>query len=796
MLQPKSLSTALVLRGLTLAASFAFIGNVPAASLAPNRVESFFIAANESSELRWRVVGGELTGPVEYVVRDYWETPIAKGHTKPTKDGMIQIQLTLKQGFFDVEFLATGQRFGVVALPAFSGTLDEFFCIDSALSWLVRDATTRDGLTRALRRSGIVMSRERFSWSQINPTRGSWQWDTGSRYESTRKRYASLGVPVLEMCHDAPSWMGRVGKYPEDLVEAAAAWRQIDQRWRATWGALEVWNEPDIFFGANLPADQYVALVKTLALATSDTTPALPLVGGVVAHLNRAYLDNAAKNGLLNHIDAFSFHTYGRAPSMQGQVEGYRSWLKAHKRETMPLWLTECGRPWPRGTDRPEMGPDQVSALDITMKAVEARCCGVARYFAFVYPFYEERDNNFGMMGRSGTPLRSMAAYAHLATVLAHKDYLGDLACDDPSVLRSRVFGDDREAVAVLYRGEPEPSATVKLALPALRSAGLDGRSLQPIDDGSIPIPDGLVYVWLDRQLVRDHLLTETTAMRLWATAQKPAPPQTAISPLVMRFEWDSDVFQAKSDGYHIAGELPSKIPLAVRIFNLSDQRAVVTLRLISSSSLAQLADPQDISVPASGSTVANWSVDLQKGSDIDDGLELIFTATNRTGQEETRLVVDSECEPSLSRILKRHPDGIRLPVAELSRWRANIAGHGKMTMERTDDDHWQMHARFTQSDRWVYPYFRLPESLDLSKAKAIAIRARCQKPATVRLFLWEGDTGVGYLTTRSLIPADGMWHRALVRFHEFSLSGANRPDPNDRLNLDQVDRISVGLNS
>jgi len=785
-----------MLQGLTLAMSLAFAENASVGSLAPDRVESFFIAADEPSDLRWRVASGELTGPVEYVVRDYWETPIAKGQAKATKDGVIHIQLALKQGFFDVEFPATEQRFGMVALPAFSEAPDEFFCIDSALSWLVQDDATRDGLIRVLRRSGIAMSRERFSWSQINPGRGSWQWETGSRYESTRKRYSTIGVPVLEMCHDAPSWLGRVAKYPDDLVEAVAAWRQIEQRWRATWGALEVWNEPDIFFGANLPADQYVALVKTMAHATGETTPHLPLVGGAVAHLNRAYLDNAAKNELLDHIDAFSFHTYGRAPSMQGQVEGYRSWLKAHKRETVPLWLTECGRPWPRGTDRPAMRPDQVSALDITMKAVEARCCGVARYFAFVYPFYEERDNNFGMMGRSATPLRSMAAYAHLMTVLAHKDYLGDLACDDSSVLRSRVFGDDHEAVAVLYRGEPDPSATVKLPVPALRAVGLDGRSLQPAGDGSIPIPDGLVYVWLDRQRLRDHLLTDTGAMRLWTTAHKPPPPPKVISPLVMRFEWDSNVFQAKSEGYHIAGELPNKTPMVVRVFNLSDQRADVMLRLTNSSPSAQLTNAQEISVPASGSAVAKWSADLQKLADIDAKIELIFTATNRAGQEETRLVVDLVGEPSLSRILKQHPDSIRLPVTELSRWRTNITGHGKMSMKRTDDGNWQMHAKFTQSDRWVYPYFRLPESLDLTKATRFAIRARCQKPATVRLFLWEGDTGVGYLTPRSIITADGKWHTGLVRFDELSLSGANRPDPNDRLDLDQVDRISIGMNS
>ena len=183
-----------------------------------------------------------------------------------------------------------------------------------------------------------------------------------------------------------------------------------------------------------------------------------------MAHHNRPFLDNAANCGLLDSVDVFSFHTYGRAPEMQGLVDNYRAWLKAHDREAMPLWITECGRPWPKGPDRPPAEPDMISALDITMKAIEARCCGIERYFAFVYPFYEEQQQNFGMMGRLGTPLRSMAAYVRAASLLAGKTYLGDLVCDDASIQRARVFGDSRETVAVLYTGQPAAGASRGLA--------------------------------------------------------------------------------------------------------------------------------------------------------------------------------------------------------------------------------------------------------------------------------------------------------------------------------------------
>lgn len=63
-------------------------------------------------------------------------------------------------------------------------------------------------------------------------------------------------------------------------------------------------------------------------------------------------------------------------------------------------------------------------------------------------------------------------------------------------------------------------------------------------------------------------------------------------------------------------------------------------------------------------------------------------------------------------------------------------------------------------------------------------------------MFLWEGDTGVGYLTSRTIIPADGRWHTATIRFTDFSLSGANAPDANGRLDRDQVRRVSIGMNS
>jgi hypothetical protein len=603
-----------------------------AATLKPEDVDGFAVVVNQDSVLRWSVESGELPEPIDYTIRDYWGRPVACGRTKAAAGNSVEADVRLAQGFYEIELPATNQQFGVASLPAYAGRRDPFFCVDSALSWLVRDQEVREGLIKILRRSGVAMSRERLAWSQINPAEGKWHWETSARYDTIRRLYAQQQVGLLEMFHDAPGWAGRVGTYPQDLVATAQAWRQVVARWHSTWAGLEVWNEPDIFFWANLSADQYVPLAKMLAYVFDQERIGLPLVGGVFAHCNRTYLRNAAENGLLDCVDAVSFHTYGRALEMEALIGDYRGWLGAHQREAMPLWITECGRPWKRGPDRPPVDQDAASALDVTMKAVEARAGGIARYFAFVYPFFEEGENNFGMMGRRATPLRSLVAYARLASLLAHKRYLGDLQCDDAALRRARVFGDERETVAVLYTARPDASAQVKLGLPVLRVEGIDGRTLEVAEDGSVPIPDGLTYVWLELPAVGDRLQTDSAAMRLGKIARQEPPRRPPPSPIVLRFEPERGVMESKTDGYHLLATTLGKLPLKVRVFNLSAQPRDLTLTLTFAAKSARLIGPQTrpAKVPAEGFADVAWEADLSETLAAGGAAEVTVTAQDK----------------------------------------------------------------------------------------------------------------------------------------------------------------------
>lgn len=596
--------------------------------LVPVAVEDHFVTPGQSQFLRFRGQSGGSELPA-YELLDFEGRRVDGGTVERSRDGELRVSVQLKPGYYDIVFPATIQRFGVVSLEAQPNATDPFFAVDAAMSWLVAPGPLREGLVKDLRRCGILMARERFRWASINTARDQFDWEADRQYETLRRTYARHGVSVLEMCHDSPEWMGLVERYPENLAAAADQWRRIASRWGDTWGAMEVWNEPDIFFGGNLPADQYVALVRAMAWGLDQSESRVPLVTGVLAHYDQDFLDAAAANGLLDLSDVLSFHSYARAPDMEALIHRFHQWLGDHDRQRLPLWITECGRPWRRGPERPPRDQDVESALDIVMKAVEAKAGGIQRYFAFVYPYYEERDNNFGMMGRRGTPLRSMAAYAYLAHVLQNHQYQGDLVVDDGRVKRSRVFQRGDRSVVVVYTGTPDPQLTVRLPVAAEQAFGLDGRRLA-VRGNEVPVPDGLVYVMVKVSQVEQHL-RQPSRDRFGTLARRAS---RVVTPVAMRLRLDASRWAAHTQGYRVQQPWPTKAVLPIQIWNLSAQ--AVALELVPGGDVVLMDPPERQSVtiePHSATTVeysVDWAATFADRGVADFHLHARLNSTNR----------------------------------------------------------------------------------------------------------------------------------------------------------------------
>ncbi|MBN8526781.1 MAG: hypothetical protein J0M02_15725, partial [Planctomycetes bacterium] len=426
--------------------------------LIPADLAMCFVEPGRPATLRWSTAARVADGGAPFVIRDYAGRQVDAGSAQVDAAGAVTIARTFARGWYEIEFPAARQAFGVVALEAQPGGRDPFFCMDSALSWLETDPARRDGLVRILARCGIAMSRERLGLGSINPSPGVYTWEHPQRrYDSLRALYAAQGVPILEMLHGGGRHHEVVKDvwFPSDYPRLAESNLAQTAHWGAGWGGVEIENEPDLH---GLPAEQYVGVVKAASWAHLQSGSAVPLVAGVFGGIPPGpYFDACAANGMLADCDAVSFHSYDRADSVEAMVARYRVWLAASGREALPLWHSECGWPWVKGPDRAPAAQDADSAVEIAFKGVESRVCGVARYFPFVYVHYEEGPKCFGMMGRDGTPLRSMAAYAASVAVLSGARYAGDLQGVDGPARLARVFArdGDPQCVVALYAGAP-----------------------------------------------------------------------------------------------------------------------------------------------------------------------------------------------------------------------------------------------------------------------------------------------------------------------------------------------------
>jgi hypothetical protein len=772
-------------------------GDAPGTRFAPTSLQRLFADPGTEQVVRFRLVSGKAEESVVYRVVDYAGQLVNEGQLRQVGPDHWEMSVRARLGYTEIELPRSRQRFGMISLPAGAAQPDSFFAIDGGLSWLVPDSPRREQLIKAAKRCGISMIRERLSWSAVNPDRDRWNLDGSARYASLRQFYEAKSIPILELAHDSPGWLGFVGKYPHDLVETARSWVELSRTWASSWGGLEIWNEPDIAFGGDLPADQYAAIAKAVSFSLANAGLRVPIVGGAMAYPNPEFLETSAQSGLLDRLDAFSFHHYGAAEEMQGMVERYRQWLIRSGHGAMPLWITECGRPWSRGPDRPPLAEDQKSALDIVMKGVEARASGIARYFPFVYPFYEENSSDFGMTDRSGTPLRSLAAYAQMIRVLANQRYIGDLPRVAPAIFRARVFGDGRQTIAVLYTGRrPVTGSLAPLGFRIRRIEGIDGRPLAVGTDGCVPVPDGLSYVWLENFL--DLKLIDGTA------AARPQPlPATVTAALqsrssvVLRLRLDETRLEASARGYRIKQEPAGSLPLGFEVWNLGEAPRTLRLRLTLESLGVRLAQPErSISSGARSCVVVDWTIDASSMLARRGRLTARIAAVDNSGLLDSLAIVLSG-EPVLARTLAEAANPVALPIRETKRWTPNASSPGAIELESTGVA-WRLRVKDEQGkDRWAYPLFQIPPGVRLDRASGLIIRARCSGRATVRVLLWEGDpsANVVYLTSQLVLPTDGRWHVARISFQDLVPSAANSPDPDGHLDLARVGRLSVGMN-
>lgn len=746
------------------------------------------VQAEAPAVVRFRMQAGSEAA---WSLRDWDGRQLAAGTAMADGEGILGIPMQVPAGWHELSIGASA--FGILAQDAMPvGEPDPFFAIDAAMSWLVKDDARREVLVRQLRSLGIAEVRERLAWWAVQPAPDRFNAQTPFRDDALRALYAGAGIRVLDAFHDAPAWMGRVaGVYPSDMLAVASAWRTIAERFSASTAAIEVWNEPDAaeFAGDGTP-DQLVALTRAVAWAVRQQHPGIRICGGAFTrHATASYRSASWANGLLGACDVFTYHDYAAPDRLEGHLQILRQEMADAGDPSVPIWITEAGKAWPSGSGRPDATDDARSAHWITLRAVEARACGVQRYYAFVLPYYPEGRNNFSMTGRDGTALRSLAAYGHLARRLAGLPYAGDLAV--PGAQRTRLFADAQRAVAVVWLGEPGEAQRLRTDLPVRACFGLDGRRILRGADGTWETRDGACYFDLD-PAVRVAAVTGTIAMELWRQAQQGRPRPTP-SPIVLQCMPTPGDIGSRLDHYALVPQPGGVNTMRVRIANCAAQPAEVRLALRAPPG-GRIRDGADRALALAGQSAAEvaWLIEAPGGGTWS-------VAVETDGSVLPPLVIELRREIDGAALLERIPPEHqrRITARELLDVDGNIGAGNSMTPGELDDGTWRLALDFAKADRWAFPRLTLPADARFGHYDAILVQARCRDPAAVRLIVFEGGSAnLGYISKEPIIAADGAWHWSLIRLSDLERGGFSDPDPNGRLDPEQIERLSIGLNS
>lgn len=784
-------------------------------TLQPVNITALFPDAGEETTIRFERPAGEAPDTIySYKLRDYLGRIVSEGKAKNDGEGHVSVSFSLPAGYYEVDFgEPESQPTGIWSLPALPSSdkpTDLLVSIDTALCWN-SEMPNRPALIENLATitGGLGLIRDRISWRFMNPEEGEWDWQADAKYEATRRLYERAGLKLLEVFHHAPDYLGRTpqgDRLPDDLVKGNRSWREMSERMHGSWGALEGWNEPDVFFGGFQPADQYVPLVKMIRHALRSADIQTPLVGGVFASMNPSYLDLAARNGLLEESDVISFHYYGNALRLEQLVSQFRAWLADFGHETKPLWLTESNQWWPAQPGlRPPLLAQMNTALNSAMQVAEARACGLGAFFPFIYVDYSEYEGTrqFGLLDISMTPLRVLPAWAHTARLLSGTAYIGDLpTAAIPGTERIRVFapfgeqeGDpNASAFVVLYTGKVFPGGGVeptKVPFPVEKAYGIDGRALEVVNDpegrtASFPLTDGLAILRVARPELSALLDAHTDTMRLYRLGHPDTPPPApqAVSSIVLQPRVERANVQAiTSQGYFLPVGA-TRLPVTVRVNNLGKEPRTVQLKVAG-------AEEKTVTVPADARESVTVDVDLAQlaPAKAGDALRLPIGATADNGDRIAPAELSLIGGQGIGEHLSQSDYQFILSLNETYRWDRN--SNGKLDLARTPEGGVSFSVKFREGeDHWSYPRFTLPQEVDQAKVTGILLRARCQKPATVRVQGWN-EKDERFLTAQSIIPSDGEWHVVYV-----PLSGLREDKSAGKPFSGRLTKLSLGINS
>lgn len=664
---------------------------------------------------------------------------VLKKGSVPVKNGKLAVSFALPTGFYEITFPAYSHTAGISVLPAPPEKNDPFFAIEGILETMPKERYTH--LLELLLKNNIRHNR---NWTNFQTITEKVPYDRN--FDSFYEYSKSLPVKSVFAFTDFPDRMqgldtGKRKSLPGDMVKMAESLSAMLHARKDSIDAFQVLNEYD---AVSIPADANIPPLKAGAWAARNLD-GIYLATAAFCRGASASFSKSLELDMLEFADIFTFHTYDSAEELGSLILSYRNAMRRHPKGAMPIWITESGRQWNAMNGdltclRPDAGKDQESALWISAKAMEAKACGIARYYPFVLPFFKQQTENFGLMDYFSTPLRSLHVYLFTARMLNNKVYCGDW--NDPAVfaddligkkgytkdwyknrrklLRARMFKDSKECVLVLYTNRygarKHPVIDVS-ALPPGKVFAPDGSEIA-VKDGKISIYGGMAFYCFDAaRLTKNMLNTDTGAMKMLQEARCYTPVKRSSTPVFFRYALSEQRKHQKK--FSPAGyDIPKDGTLHFIATNLSDTEQQIALQIKLSGNARLLS-----AVPGE-MTLAPHS-------------EKRFSFRIASSSARTKVAVSDKNNPLAGSCIEllniNAARNEELDYTDINRWKQNANGPQTFSVDRKNRA-LRVKTDFTRKkqpgDHWTFPeyHFDQREKKLLSSLVAISFELCVEK--------------------------------------------------------------------
>jgi len=218
------------------------------------------------------------------------------------------------------------------------------------------------------RTAGIGWIRQQFSWEEIEPQRGRFDWAKYDRIVALAERY---GMQIIARLDRPPAWARLSNPLPasppDDLDDYGRFVYEFVRRYRGRVRYVQIWNEPNLTAEWGFRRVDAVAYTRMLEVAyrrAKEADPGVVVLSAPLAitledasmrgnHNDLVFLEQMYQAGAGDYFDILSANAFGLdrppedppAPDVLNfrRVELQRAIMERYGDARKPIWISEYG---------------------------------------------------------------------------------------------------------------------------------------------------------------------------------------------------------------------------------------------------------------------------------------------------------------------------------------------------------------------------------------------------------------------------------------------------------------------